>query len=105
MSKDLHDLSESELKDVIANAEKALKNREKGKRKEVMAQIRELAASIDVGIEIFDKDKVKRRGQVPAKYQNPNDLSQKWSGRGMRPNWLKTLLDEGRSIEDFEIQS
>ena len=105
MSKDLHNLSESELKDVIANAEKALKSREKGKRKEVMAQIRELAASIDVGIEIFDKDKVKRRGQVPAKYQNPNDLSQKWSGRGMRPNWLKTLLDEGRSIEDFEIQS
>ena len=105
MSEDLHNLSESELKDVIANAEKALKSKEKGKRKEVMARIRELAASIDVGIEIFDKDKVKRRGQVPAKYQNPNDLSQKWSGRGMRPNWLKALLDEGRSIEDFEIQS
>lgn len=105
MSKDYQNLSESELKDVIANAEKALKTREKGKRKEVMAQIRELAASIDVGIEIFDKDKVKKRGQVPAKYQNPNDLSQKWSGRGMRPNWLKALLDNGQGLEEFEIQS
>lgn len=105
MNKDLQNLSESELKDFIADAEKALKNKEKGKRKEVMAQIRELAASIDVGIEIFDKDKVKRRGQVPAKYENPNDLSQKWSGRGMRPNWLKGLLEEGRSLEEFEINA
>lgn len=107
MQKNLNDLSESELKDVIGNAEKALQKKRQDKRKEVVAQIKELAASIDVAVEITDQSKKStRKGlKVPAKYQDPNNRSQKWSGRGMKPKWLQALLKKGHSLEEFKIKA
>lgn len=40
---------------------------------------------------------------VPAKYKGPED--QMWSGRGLTPRWLKTLIDGGQTKEDFLIKS
>lgn len=37
------------------------------------------------------------------KYRNPDDLTQGWSGRGRKPNWLLALLDSGKTLEDFEV--
>ena len=51
---DYQNLSESELQAVIESAEKALKNIQANKRKDVIAQIKELAASIDVAVEIHE---------------------------------------------------
>ncbi len=106
MRSDFNKLSEIDLENVIANAGKELRARQQAKRKEVIAQIKELAASIDIRIEINDtKTKSTRQGKkVPAKYQNPNDLTQQWSGRGMKPKWLKALLDKGQKLEKFEIK-
>ncbi len=39
---------------------------------------------------------------VAAKYQGPNGES--WSGRGLPPRWLKVLLDQGKTKEDFAIK-
>ena len=47
-----------------------------------------------------------RRGaKVPAKYQNPLNPAEKWSGRGVRPRWLRALVAQGREIKEFEIQA
>ena len=54
---DYKNLSEVELQDVIADAENALKEKKNSKRKAVIAQINDLAASIGVQIEIKDNDK------------------------------------------------
>ena len=106
MRNDFNKLSESDLENVIENAGKELLARQQAKRKEVIAQIKELAASIDIKIEINDtKTKSTRRGKkVPAKYQNPNDPTQRWSGRGMKPKWLTAFLDKGQKLEKFEIK-
>lgn len=106
MKNDFNKLSEIDLENVIANAGKELQVRKTLKRKEIIAKIKELAASIDVNVEITGaKKKSGRRGQkVPAKYQNPNNPSQQWSGRGMKPNWMKALLDKGQKIEKFAIK-
>ena len=40
---------------------------------------------------------------VPAKYCGPD--GQTWSGRGLSPRWLASLVAEGRSKEDFVIKS
>lgn len=105
MQTNFNKLSENDLAGVIAKAEKELQTRKDKKRKEVVSEIRKLAASIGVSIEISESGKKStRRGQkVPPKYQNPNDPSQKWSGRGMKPNWLKELLKKGQKIEKFKI--
>ena len=39
--------------------------------------------------------------KVPAKYRNAE--GQSWTGRGLMPRWLKTLVDEGRTKEEFLV--
>jgi DNA-binding protein H-NS len=103
---DFNNLSESELQSYIDNAEKALKERQSSKRKEVMAQIKELAASIGASVEISDGDKKSDRktGKVPAKYRDPANASQTWTGRGLAPRWMQDLLASGRNKAEFEIK-
>ena len=103
---DFNKLSESEIQSLIDNAEKALKEKQSSKRKEVIAQIKELAASIGVSVEIIEGDKKADRkiGKVAAKYRNPADASQTWTGRGLAPKWMQELLGSGRSKEEFEIK-
>jgi DNA-binding protein H-NS len=105
MQTNFNKLSETDLADVIAKAEKELQVRKDKKRKEVIAEIKQLAGSIGVNVEISEPGrKSSRKGQkVPPKYQNPDNPLQQWSGRGMKPNWLKELLDKGKAIEEFEI--
>lgn len=102
---ELSELSEFELAAMIEDAQKVLKNKQEGKRKEVLAQIRELAASINVSVEIAEGTKAPGRkgGTVPVKYRNPADPSEKWTGRGMKPRWLRELMEQGRSLEEFEV--
>jgi DNA-binding protein H-NS len=105
MKSEFNELSEAELAKMIENAQKALKEKHEGKRKEVLTKIKELASSIGVTVDIFESAKpAGRKGsKVPIKYQNPNNLSQKWTGRGMKPKWLQALIDQGHNIKEFEI--
>ncbi|MEY4719171.1 MAG: hypothetical protein RL563_1789 [Pseudomonadota bacterium] len=102
---DFNNLSDMELQDFIANAEKALKERQVSKRKEVLAQIRDLAASIGVAIEIHEGDKKSQRvaSKVAARYRNPADSLQTWTGRGLAPKWMQELLAAGHDKSEFEI--
>ena len=38
------------------------------------------------------------------KYQSEDGL-QTWTGRGLKPKWLKAELDAGRKLEDFLIKT
>ncbi len=102
---DFNQLSESELREIINNAEKALKENQSNKRKETINKIKELAASIAITVEIHDTEKKldKRSSTVAARYRNPEDASQTWTGRGLKPKWIQVLLDAGKSLSDFEI--
>ena len=42
-------------------------------------------------------------GPVAAKYFGPN--GEGWSGRGLTPRWLKALLVDGKTKEDFVVKS
>lgn len=45
----------------------------------------------------------KGRSKSAAKYANPDDRSQTYTGRGRRPKWLEARLKRGAKIEDFAI--
>jgi DNA-binding protein H-NS len=49
--------------------------------------------------------RVARRKYPPVlpKYQNPNDPSETWAGRGKQPRWLVIQLKAGNEINDFLI--
>lgn len=40
--------------------------------------------------------------KVAPKYRNPA-TGDTWSGRGLKPNWLKAAMSSGRKIEEFAI--
>lgn len=108
MSTELQHMSEDQLQSMIRNAQRMLEEKQKGKRQEVIAEIRRLAASagLEVTITTAEGGKVKsvRKGsRVEPKYRNPNDYDQTWSGRGVKPKWLKALVDQGRDQNDFRI--
>ena len=43
--------------------------------------------------------------KVAAKYRNPADPRQTWSGRGLPPRWMAELIDKGSKREDFLIDT
>jgi DNA-binding protein H-NS len=45
----------------------------------------------------------RRYPRVLPKYQNPDEPSETWSGRGKRPRWLTQALKTGHTIEEFVI--
>lgn len=38
-----------------------------------------------------------------AKYANPDNKSDTWTGRGRKPNWVLERLKKGSKLTDFEI--
>jgi DNA-binding protein H-NS len=102
---DLQQLSEIELKALSDNIEKALKDRQRGKRKEIIAQIKELATSIDMTVELhpIEKQTERKVNKVAIQYRDPNNHNNTWTGRGVMPVWLRELIQSGRDRSEFKI--
>ena len=43
------------------------------------------------------------RGSVAPKYRNPENPSETWAGRGLKPRWLAAAIKSGKKPEDFLI--
>jgi DNA-binding protein H-NS len=41
--------------------------------------------------------------KVRPKFQNPQEPSKTWSGRGKQPRWFGQLLDAGKSLDELRI--
>jgi DNA-binding protein H-NS len=41
-------------------------------------------------------------GKVAAKYRDP-DSGREWTGRGLKPTWLRNALAAGKTLQDFAI--
>jgi DNA-binding protein H-NS len=44
-----------------------------------------------------------RGGAVPPKYRNPENESETWAGRGLKPRWLAAAIKAGHKLDDFLI--
>lgn len=42
--------------------------------------------------------------KVAAKYRNPENANETWSGRGKQPRWLQAYTSQGRALDDFLIR-
>jgi DNA-binding protein H-NS len=43
------------------------------------------------------------RSKSAAKYANPDNKSETWTGRGRKPNWLVARMKKGAKLDDFAI--
>lgn len=69
-------------------------------------QILHIAQSAGISVkELMAAKSAPRTKAAPAgaKYRNPDDASQVWSGRGRQPNWIKTYVASGKSLDDAKI--
>ncbi|WNL44175.1 H-NS histone family protein [Dyella sp. BiH032] len=96
MAINLKTLSPSELESLISTARSQLEHSRSRQIAEVRGKIEALLDSAGLALgDVFPRQVAKgRKGKasVPAKYRNPEDPSQTWSGRGKRPLWLVALL-------------
>jgi DNA-binding protein H-NS len=100
----------SNLQDLLAQKaaiEKQIEEAARAERANAVAQVKSLMAAH--GLSIADLGarsgaKVSRGSgtKVAAKYRN-KATGESWSGRGLRPNWLKAALASGKKLEDFAV--
>lgn len=79
-----------------------------------IAQIRQLMADnaltvVDISAALPGSRKAGKSGPSPrsvkkvaVKYRHPT-TGESWTGRGLKPKWLRAELDNGKSISDFSI--
>lgn len=93
IEKQLEKLAELERKEALAAAEKAAR-----------AHGYSLADLTDgKAPTVATKAKKDGRSKVAAKYQNPDNAAEKWTGRGRKPKWVEAYLANGGALEDITI--
>jgi len=67
----------------------------------------ELGVSIEEILAVGAKTDIKPsktpKAPVTAKYANPLNPNEKWTGRGMTPKWMVAAIKLGKKKEDFLI--
>jgi len=108
MAKQLNAMSVQELEALIQKAQelidakKAQASKLQGARAEIERIAREAGVSAQAGGGKVAKA-ASTRPPVPAKYRNPADASQTWTGRGKRPRWLADAIAAGAAQDSFLI--
>lgn len=99
-------LSLKELLDLEMRVQKAISSARERERSEIKQKIEALAqnAGFSVG-DLFGAQRSAARGKsATAKYVNPENKSETWTGRGRKPNWLVAKLTKGAKIDDFAVR-
>jgi DNA-binding protein H-NS len=105
MAKALEKMSLEELQAHQREVEAALKGYEKKRKADALAAVRATAKEHGFTLEELTGGKApsKSGSKGVAKYANPADPTQTWTGRGRQPNWVKEALAAGKSLESMAI--
>ena len=109
MSKvDLAGYTSSELKGLQHDIERMIKERQQQEVQKAREQILAIAKQAGVSVEellgnVEKKAKTGSDQKVHPKYQNPNDVSQTWTGRGRQPRWIAAALASGKKLDEFRM--
>lgn len=101
---DLEGMSRDDLLSLQKQVDKAIKSFEE--RNLQNARQAAEAAAQEYGVtlaEVMQTKSSKKQSLLPAKYSNPDDPSQTWSGRGRRPKWFLEAIEAGKTEQDLEI--
>lgn len=105
---DLSGYNLSELKGLQHDIDKELKSRQhqdlQKAREQILAIAQEAGLSVEELLAAGAKKTKGGEGQkVRARYQNPSDNSQTWTGRGRQPKWITEGIAKGKTLDDFRI--
>lgn len=104
MDINLNGLSLKELKELQAQVAKAISSFEDRKKKAALAELEEVARNNGFSLaELMGAPVVRKRAPATAKFANPDDKSDTWSGRGRKPRWYEAALKQGMTQSDLAI--
>ncbi|HEY6919421.1 MAG TPA: H-NS histone family protein [Tabrizicola sp.] len=104
MNLDLNNLSLKELKDLQSQVAKAISGYEDRRKREALAELEEKAKAMGFSLaELTGVTAGRKRSPSVAKYANPANSADTWSGRGRKPRWFTEALSKGRKPEDLAI--
>ena len=113
MSVDLKNMSRKQLEKLATQVEKALKSLDNKGKREAKKAAEKAAAKYGFSLaELAAAPAGKKRGPKPgakskkagkAKYKNPSDAKQTWTGKGRQPAWFKAAIESGKSAEDMAV--
>jgi DNA-binding protein H-NS len=105
LEKNFDSLSFDELVSMRERIDKALAHRIESERERLELQLEQLkkfqVGEIPSGVVSMRPKRFYPK--VTPKYMNPDNGSEVWSGRGLRPKWIVTALKDGKRLEDLEI--
>ncbi|MGR2681498.1 H-NS histone family protein [Chromobacterium haemolyticum] len=117
---DLASLSLTQLDGLNQETGEQLKALRKEEEKKDMALIKELAAKHGLQFTLTGADGLQQpiRAKAPssaggsslkgmkhpARYRNPANYAETWTGLGRKPVWVQTYLDNGGKLDDIRIK-
>ena len=98
------------LKELVAQRaaiDKQIEDAARNERADAIAKVRALMAEYGLSVADLSSRSAAKSGRpagakVAAKYRDKAS-GNTWSGRGLRPNWLKAAIAAGKKLEDFAV--
>ncbi|SEW28414.1 DNA-binding protein H-NS [Cognatiyoonia koreensis] len=111
MSIDLSAMSRKELTKLRDNIDKALESLKKKELKAAREAAEKAAAAhgfslaelTGAGKKYGRKKSSGPKTKAPAKFKNPNDPSQTWTGKGRQPQWFKDAMASGATPDSLAV--
>ena len=105
MTINLQSLSLKELKDLQSQVAKTIAGFEDRKKNEARVALE--AKARELGFSLAELTGIapagRKRSEAVAKYRNPANSADTWTGRGRKPRWFSEALAGGKKPEDLAI--
>lgn len=107
MSVDLKGMTPKQLERLATDVAKEIARRDTKQRDAALKAAAKAAKQHGFDLGDLLGQAPKKRGPkkkpAPAKYRNPDNPEQTWSGRGRRPEWFKAAEKAGKPLASLEI--
>ncbi|WP_018122371.1 H-NS family nucleoid-associated regulatory protein [Wohlfahrtiimonas chitiniclastica] len=95
-----------QLEGILMEVSQEIEERKKLEAESIRQKIENLLQESGLSLDdvYTEKDMGVRSNKVPMKYRHPTDPSIQWSGRGKMPIWMRDLIEQGATKDDFLIR-
>ncbi len=104
MEMNLNSMTLKELKDLQGQIGRAIASFEDRRKRAALAELEEKARELGFSLaELSQLAPAKARSVSQARYANPANAADTWTGRGRKPRWFSEALAAGKKPEDMAI--
>jgi DNA-binding protein H-NS len=111
MANDLKTMSKKQLEKMLKDVQGALAGIAKKEKREAKKAAEKAAAKFGFSLSELTGEtapakkprKAAAKKQGVAKYANPENSAQTWTGKGRQPQWYKAAIDAGKDPKSLEV--